>query len=304
MSNEHQKLGKTQSFDWVAALTFVPDPPARIDGFKPKGSRGGLDRDLFLSELNSARKLPQTVSKLRFTRAGRPSLLHHLPNIPVLMNAQLRMYVDEWLDTGVARGVEDPRRRDLTKAPNACWAVRHFAAQQKSLIEPARDGLYLRFPDVGQNTGLRGFRGPSEAIDNANLLFSSFLLCEWRHKLAKCRECREYFELSHCNRAYKRGIACPACARTRSASLSIAKARKQAEARLHALVATRFKKRILANQNWHRDQTIRSVIISFLNKQISGTGGLQSVYPRGLTSKWLSWDKNRTSIERLVQHRK
>lgn len=280
---------------WAAGLWLAPeDLFSRDDGFNLKGALGVLNRDGFLSELNRLRDCPQSVSRLR------PSLLHHLPHVPVLMNAQLRMYVDEWLDTGVRDdGVEDPRTRDLTKAPNACYAVRAFAGKQRLWLEPASDGLYLRFPSEREGRGIAAL-GDS-AMDQANRLFSLFFLCDWRLRLAKCRRCGDYFELNHWNREYKRGTACGRCARVRSAVFSTSRAREQAETELHRLVARRFGKRIVKSPDWHRDPKLRSAIIGFVNQQIAKRHGLLSVYRHSLTGKWLSWSKNRDGIERAAK---
>jgi hypothetical protein len=220
---------------------------------------------------------------------------------PVLMNAQLRMYVDEWLDTGVKNGVEDPRTRDLTQAPHACWAVRSFSSKRTFYLEPGPDGLYLQFPN---ESGERVIASPNEQpIDQANRLFSLFLMCDWRLKLAKCRRCGDYFELKQCNRSYKRGIACPGCARVRSAVLSTSKARKNAETALYCLVARRFGRRIGRTPNWYRDPRLRAEIIEFVNERIRNSNSLVSVYRKRLTGKWLSWFKNRDGIEKALKRK-
>jgi hypothetical protein len=294
------KTGTDDPWDWAASLPLAPEALfSRDDGFSLRGVRGVLNRDRFLSELNQFRDFPQTVSKMTLTSRGSPSILHHLPRVPVLMNAQLRMYVNEWLDTGLKGGIEDPRARDLRKAPNACWAIRSFANKQKLRLEPAPDGLYLHFPSEREARGIAGL-GDS-ALDQANRLFSLFFLSDWRARLAKCRRCGDYFQLKQSNRSYKRGIACTRCARVRSAVLSTSNTRKWAETELFRLVAKRFGRRIARYPDWHRDTKFRARIIAFLIERIRGDNRLAFVYPRGITGKWLSWSKNRAGIEKAAK---
>lgn len=296
MVQQDSQLEFGDASGWAASLSLLPEGMfCRDDSFSIQGAFGVLNRDRFLSELNSLRDCPQNISELR-----RSVLLHHLPGTPVLMNAQLRLYVDEWLDTGVKPdGVEDPRTRDLTKAPNACYAVGAFASRQRFWLEPAADGLYLRFPNERE---LRGISSPNDsALDQANRLFTLFFLCGWRFKLAKCRRCENYFELKHSNRVYKRGTACYGCTRVRSAEFSTSKARKMAQAKLYRLVARRFRKRISKCRDWHRDAKLRAEIVDFLNEQLGENVSLLRVYRRWLTGKWLSWSKNRDGIERAVR---
>jgi hypothetical protein len=266
-------------------------------------------RKWFLHDLNLFRDRPQTVFNPGVASDGkverRTSVLAHAAEyarhasrgVAVLYNAQLRMYVDEWLDTGVRGRVEDPSTRDLTKAPRACWAVQEFAGEQRTWLIPHKDGLHLSLEP-----------GSVDDLARANRIFSLFLLDDWRFKLAKCRRpaCSCYFELNHRNRVYKRGTVCPGCTRIRSLESALRgtyKARKQAGRELYGLVDKRFGSRIANRPGWNRDAKLRREIIAFLNEQIGKSEGLRSVYPRGITGKWLSWDKNRRGIQSATSHR-
>jgi hypothetical protein len=263
---------------------------------------GVLDRDQFLDGLNLFRDFSGGTFKL--TPGGALGDGVRLRNAVVSAGAQLRMYVDEWLDTGMnSQGVEEPDARDLTKAPNACAAVRRFAGEQLLRLEPASNGLRLRFPSVKSGP----FSAPLVAgMDYADLLFSLFFLCEWRARLGKCRrdECGRYFELKHWNRAYKRGTLCPECQRGHSlasALRSTSEARKTAEKELYRLAARRFGKRLLKTADWHRGREFKATVVDFLNCQIMKTDRLKSVYQRGITGKWLSRSKNRNGIDEVAR---
>jgi hypothetical protein len=217
-------------------------------------------------------------------------------------SAQLRLYIDQWLDTGMtAQGAETPSTRDLAKAPGAHAAISRFASKLRVQFEVRRDGLGLRLPSWSGKKPLE----METPLETADKLCALFFLCDWRLRLAKCRRaaCGRYFELKHWNRVYKRGIACPDCARVRSALLSTSKAREKAETELYRLVARRFGKRIAKTPNWHRDPKLRAEIIQFMNARIADRDSLRSVYRASLTGKWLSWPKNRNGIEKVVKGR-
>lgn len=241
--------------------------------------------------------------------------------------AQLRGYVDEWLDTGVASdGVEDPRERDLTKTRSAGGAVQRFSGKQRLELAVSREGLSVRILAVPNPTvdylmtNIVDILGSGDCSDqarsgaygapqdNADGLFALFCLSSWRLRLAKCKRCGRYFWLKHWNRAYKRGTACPKCTRTRSmesAMLSTSRAREQAERELYHRAAKRFGKWIVKQPNWYRAAAprVRAEMIDFLNEQITSSHSLLSVYRHRLTGKWLSWSKNRDGIERAVKGR-
>lgn len=235
---------------------------------------------------------------------------------------QLRGYVDEWLDTGVASdGVEDPRERDLTKTRSAGDAVQRFSGKQRLELAVSREGLSVRILDAPNPTvdylmknmvdlsssGDRADQARNEAYgtpqDLADGLFIHCCLSGWALRLAKCKRCSRYFWLKHWNRPYKRGAACSMCIRTRSADsarLSTSKVREQTEQELYKRAARRFRKRIAKQPNWCRDSRVRAEMIGFLNEQIAKSHSLLSVYRRELTGKWLSWSKNRDGIERAA----
>src|SRR5690242_971263 len=115
------KPAETDLWSW-AHWIVAPEPVRRNDRFRPVEILGALNRDRFLAVLNGDRELPQRTFQLR-PRSILGNTIR-LRSAVVSTSAQLRLYVDERLDTGVdGQGVEDPRARDLARAPNACAAV-------------------------------------------------------------------------------------------------------------------------------------------------------------------------------------
>jgi hypothetical protein len=148
-------------------------------------------------------------------------------------STKLRQCIDEWLDTGVGSGgVEDPRNRDLTKAPNASRAIRRYSRSRPVRFEVAPRSVAVRFRG-DQHTDLMdftGWNGPMNTPQSkADRLFATCCLSGLHRRLAKCRrpECGRYFELKHWNRIYKRGTFCAKCNRTRSALESTKRKREQ-----------------------------------------------------------------------------
>jgi hypothetical protein len=285
-------------FDWAAEIF----DPILIDPPRPVGFEGGLNREHFFAVLNGDRDGQQATFDLSSVKSLGDIVRSCSAVISV--NAQLRLYVDEWLNTGVSGdGVEVPATRDLTRAPNACAAVRVFTARTQLLLWPVREGVVFVLPT---ESGPKQDSIAELPIVVANRLFCLFLLCDWRVRLAKCRwpGCGLYFELKHWNRAYKRGILCPECRRGRSlasAVRSTADARDVAEKKLYRLAARRFRSRLVKGPSWQDDPTFRTKLIDFLNSRIKASDNLNTAYPHGITSKWLSWAKNRDAIEEAAK---
>jgi hypothetical protein len=275
---------------------------SRIDSVKPAVIEGSLNRDAFLRLLNTNRKTAQNtvdvnfIARLRVSAVAKALGFQHFAN-KVSLDAQLRLYVDDWLRTGRTKdGVETPTARDLTKAPTACEAIRSFANRQRLWLEPKPDGLHLYLPNELTPDTPPG----RQALETADRVFALFLMCEWRSKLAKCRSCGRYFELKHWNRTYKRGTLCPKCQRAKSiegAKHSTSTARRAAVSELYRLAGRGFARQIVAHPEWRDDPKLKTEIIQYLNSRIFAAQDLRAVYPRGITEKWLGWAKNRNGIE-------
>jgi hypothetical protein len=271
------------------------DKPIR--GFEIKAVPVGFDPGTFLSLLNDER---QARLDLRGIFRGNHEILI----------ARLRLYVNELLATGIgSNGEECSLNRDLTKAPNASKAIERVSDGRAMELKVAREGVSVRFfaePPLSIREMGRTFESAQRAEETADRLFAMCCLSGWHQRLAQCRrpECGHYFELKHWNRVYKRGTVCPGCTRIRSletAAASTSEARDQAQRELWGLAAKRFGKRITKDPDWYRNPAVRTGIVSFLNKQIEGSTSMRAVYPRGVTGKWLSWSKNRVSIEKIAK---
>jgi hypothetical protein len=125
-----------------------------------------------------------------------------------IVATRLRMYVDEWIDTGVtANGGEVPLKRDLVKAPGANKLLRDYVEQHRPTLPFSPKRLEFVFemcyPAVadGSLAAARRFDLVSGAFEEAARLFTGLMLSEWGQRLCKCRHiaCGRYF-LKECLR--------------------------------------------------------------------------------------------------------
>ena len=269
--------------------------------FRLEGALISFDPEEFLALLNGE-SIPLSLPFLGVSKVDVSLPFLDVSNV----RAQLLVYVNDWLNTGVGKdGVEDPRARDLTRAADASRAIRRFAHTRAVELEVVPNGVSVRFrgyasmtiSDLMQNLS----RPRGKERDAADRLLAVCCLSGWLRKLGKCRRCSKYFELKHWNRVYKRGTACCGCARVRSAVLSTSKARHEAEEALIRMIAKQFRKRVAKDPKWYRDATLKARIMAFAESRIAGNDSLRSVYRHSLTGKWLSWAKNRIGIERVAK---
>lgn len=269
----------------------------------------GLDIDKFLELLN--RKaipqmpvLPQTP--LLSPKLGDLPRFDYTP--PPTTQEILRGWVDEWLDSARdEHGGEDPRERDLDKAPRAAQAANDYLEQRKFHFVASGNSLrpwfdtYEREPTIP----LRTLIGPRpEHYAKEQLVF--FLLSNLRFRVAKCRKenCGTYFLLRHWNRRYKGGTLCKSCGRSRSlesAAKATAEVRKDAATQLHSLAAKKFAKQIRSTPRWHQQKELKDRIADFLNAKIERSGSLGAVYKGGITGKWVARSENWNGIETALK---
>ena len=265
-----------------------------------------FDPKRFLDVLNNERN----------DQAMLQELLHAAP--PQLeVWARLRVYVDEVLETGTTdEGIEDPKQRDLAKAPMSWQAIQRFSRENPTQFAIAGDGISVSFPSgrmisLGKLMQATSTRQPIESpIAVADRYFGLLVLSGWQRKLGKCRtaDCGRYFWLRHPNRTFKRGTFCPECTRARSrdsAVLNTSQGREAAERRLYQLAASHFSGRIKRDPNWHKDKRLKADVVNYLTNRISRDETLKAVYlageRAGITAKWLGWAKNRQGIEKAIK---
>ncbi len=258
---------------------------------------GTLDSGRLLRALNTPRQPGEEDLRSKLSKSGvlvrQSMLVKHNENV------QLRIFVDDWLSTGVKHdGVENPRERNLQMTHFARQAIHRFANNTPLHLAVGREGISIQLPS---EPSVPLLRSPEQKGAEAARMFSLLCLSSWRMRLAKCRrvECGLYFLLKHPNRIYKSGTRCPDCTRKTSllsAQESTKAHRLDGEAMLYKVAAARFSKQITRCPDWYKDSGVVSEIIGQLNREIEKRATLKSLYPNGLTQKWLSWQKNREGI--------
>ncbi len=219
----------------------------------------------------------------------------------------LRVWVDEWLDSGKSEdGADDPRKRNFEKADGASLAAYKYSKGRRISLLGRSGDLGIWFDPYKEDPkSLSPYFGPtSEDIAREKLVF--FLLSDLRYKLAKCRkaECGRYFLLKHWKRSYRRGTVCDTCQRVRSLESAVkatANNRLMAKKVLYKLVTNKFASQILNTPDWYRNAELKEAIVNYLNTCIKRSDSLRALYwsgPRkGVTGKWLANSKNWKEIE-------
>lgn len=211
----------------------------------------------------------------------------------------LTPWIDDWLDSGRTANGDEPLSRTFEKAKTAAIAASEFSMRRVFLF-PQGNSLSLSIATYDPE-----FSEPRpEDFARENLVL--FLLSEFRHKLAKCRNetCGKYFLLTRINRLYKRGTLCDSCQRRRSqdsAKASTANERRHLRLALHIEAAKRFSRQIGANADWHEDEAIKTKIAEFLNAKFSDREPFRTAYPNGITGKWVANEKNWNGIRAALK---
>jgi hypothetical protein len=281
------------NFDWALWLSSSEEDFRQSESLNPVKVAGSLDRKQFIEDLNRS-GAPKGSFKSGLRGVGQTVSLPLISTGNTLSQGdyqrhQLRILVDEWLATGRnSDGTECPGSRNLTKTHKGIAAVRGFLGNNLARLEPSKNGLELVV------------FGGGDAGDQ----FTRLMLSEWRHRLAKCRACCRYFELSHQNRVYERGTLCAGCMRKSSlqSAVSSTKTRREAAAKtLYRLAAEWVLKRAPGNPEWHADQKIKDKLAKHLNEQINRKPYLASIYNsggrNGITAIWIARTKNLQGIK-------
>jgi hypothetical protein len=179
-----------------------------------------------------------------------------------IVAARLRMYVDEWIDTGVTARGEVPLQRDLVRAPGATKVLRDYMDQNRPRPSPQKS-LEFVFemcdPAIadGSMASARRFDLVCRAFEETARLFAGLMLSEWGQRLCRCRysACGRYF-LKH---AYRRAplvhgtFCCPGHQRKASASDCVRKSRSNQTRKLIEAAAAILVRWRIVNPQWQED---------------------------------------------------
>jgi hypothetical protein len=223
----------------------------------------------------------------------------------------LRGYVDLWLATGRRGNVDRPASR--RPVPAISHIVESVVLANRVLPVALRDGYSLtvvaRPPRVRRS---RKAQDAAIATVAAERCFVDMLMSDWRLKIAKCSEetCGVYFRLGKWNHAYDQGTRCPACRQAEEQAAiqkRVEAGRLRAKQALYAYVAERFARHIIPGKMWYRDIELKRRIAIDLNTRFRGDPLFDTLYPGGMSGKWVEAGRSRTKnwlcIERAKQAR-
>jgi hypothetical protein len=210
----------------------------------------------------------------------------------------LRGYVDLWLATGRRGGVDRPASR--RPVPEISHIVESVVTANRVLPVALRDGYSLTIVAVQQRL-LRSRKAQDAAIASqaAERCFVDMLMSEWRLQIAKCpgATCGMYFRLGKWNHSYDQGTRCPDCRQTQEQDAiqkRVEAGRLRAKQALYAFVAARFARDIVPGTRWYRDVELKRKMASALNTQFRGDALFETLYPDGITGKWVEAGRSRT----------
>lgn len=143
----------------------------------------------------------------------------------------------------------------------------------------------------------------------AERAFVVMVMSDWRLKIAKCANasCGQYFRLGKWNQAYPSGARCRECREEAKASARqrlVDGRRKKAKKSLWLFAAMRFSRQVRPGVPWYRNAVLKRKMADALNIHITGDNLLKSIYPNGITGKWIAQPKNWKRIEAIAKRRK
>jgi hypothetical protein len=194
-----------------------------------------------------------------------------------IVATRLRMYVDEWIDTGVTPNVgEVPLKRDLARAPAAAKMLRDYVEQHRPRLasSPKRRELVFEMCQPGTDEDVawrrRGrFDRVCRAFEEADRLFAGLMLSEWGQRLCRCRYsvCGQYFLKESLRPApLVHGAFCsPAHQRKASAGDCVRKSRARHRRQLIEKAAAFLVRWRIASPPWQQDRNRKLLLASALS---------------------------------------
>ncbi len=217
----------------------------------------------------------------------------------------LRSYVDLWLATGRRKGVETPAAR--RPAPQISHIVERVITANRVLPAALKDGYSLTIvavqPSLRQS---RAAQDASIAARSAERYFVDMLMSDWRLKIAKCSNaaCGIYFRLGKWNHSYEKGTRCPNCKQTQEQDAiqkRVEAGRLRAKQAIYAFAAARFARDIVPGTAWYRNAELKTRITTALNTHFREDPLFRTLYPNGITGKWLEAGRSRTKNWLLIE---
>jgi hypothetical protein len=210
----------------------------------------------------------------------------------------LREYVDLWLATGRRTGVDTPAAR--RPVPEISQIVERVITANRVLPIALKDGYSLTIAAVQPSLRRsRAVQDASIANRSAERSFVDMLMSDWRLKIAKCSDasCGMYFRLGKWNHPYDKGTRCRNCKQSQEQDAiqrRVEAGRLRAKQAIYVFVAARFARYIVPGTVWYRDVSLKARIASALNAHFRRDPVFRTLYPHGITGKWLEAGRSRT----------
>jgi len=222
-----------------------------------------------------------------------------LPFATALLSAELRTFVDSWLESGVGPdGSESPSNRHLFG--NLFWIAQGYLEKYPPIVAlDPRTGVTVVLAQPVKFASEAWGTGQLYAATNeeAQRLFAGLVVSDWREALCKCRypPCGRYFLLAKPRKVRRRGTFC--CrqhqART-SAAARTKELRVTANRELVEFAAKWLTDWGMKSAKWVDDARLRRRLARALSVHVS-RNPLQRARRQRIEAKWVT--RHRQAIE-------
>ena len=173
------------------------------------------DQDLIIGTLNRAQPSDEALIQMVERYAEKAGAISRDERRSLRLSETskwLRIYIDEWLTTGLnPDGSESPRKRDLFRT-NAGWETLSYLEEYPPVVSFSVDGsLTVTIGDsdiLGSSPKWNDFF--LAMTKEAQRLFTAVMASDWKQCICKCRHagCGRYFVLRKPRQSYRHGTFC------------------------------------------------------------------------------------------------
>jgi hypothetical protein len=216
----------------------------------------------------------------------------------------LRVYVDEWLKTGVdSDGTEYPFQRNPFHTDDAKWALLEYLDRHQPKVTLSPDhGLDMTFGEPPEVTGDWNDLFVA-AKTEAQRFFTAFIMSDGTERLCKCRHCGCYFLGKPRRRRYKYGTFCSRVHSQRAGAIKCTdERRRRVESKLIRYAAERLRSRRVDSPSWQQDRRLKGKLADDIREYLWGCGDSElKRYREGICLKvgWVTRHQQKIEQARL-----
>lgn len=207
----------------------------------------------------------------RYVNCGGKVSVEERSSLVALENSHwLRIYVDEWLKTGVnSDGTEYPYQRNPFRTKQAKRALLKYMEEHPPTVSLSRrHGLLI---NIGESPDLPGDWNEifMTAQTDAKRLFTALILSDGNERLGKCQYCGLYFLGTPHRQEYKYGAFCCVAHNRRAAAAKHTNERRtRVESELIRCAARRLQAWRVRGPEWQNDKTRKNLLAAAVRRHL------------------------------------